>query len=570
MISLYIFFFLHFFSYYFFYYIDLIYISFNILRQIFMSEINRMSSHIYKAPIRRHNRRNGTIISAGGSGAPNATANKDKISDALNLIHSILENIRYIDRNGMVDVLSAVKNGYVNEYTQNHQILLKLMNEIQDNERKTLLDRKMYLSDLEFSHFILNSFYMKFFAEFIISPHSKIVYRGIRSSFKLYDVPLYRMRIFILNKAVVKQNINTSVESLQNSISNKYDKNNILELENQFRKQLMLMTQNKQLPPVIFSAILPVFKAPGILDHMQYIVEHDEYKQLLSIRKDTALSSMHMENDWDTVFDPINQRGGSFAKPDIHKSSLHANTFKTAPRIGHLGRDVGVAFAYAMIIPQRMSTTLRSALLLRNDTIDRSLGPEIRALFTNLISNDFTTFEFTLDDILLELSVTGSLERVRLGFLYFEQSRILIYNHKNNIKKSLEESVILFVISFYCAALIEISRLNIAADIIASGAIGTSGFVPSNPLVPFLHVDCDGNVSKGIELLTKACTQSNFIKTYIDRIMGLWKNVRIRTAHRTSIVDRLFPIQNNYTAGSVGDLMVIILSQYENVDFRPM
>lgn len=524
----------------------------------------------YKIPIRRH-KRNGTIISQGGSGAPQATANRERISDAMLLMHRIIDSSVEIDRNGLLDTFNAMDMGVLQEYTQNQLALMKIMNDIIIREEKVLLYDKTYLSDLEFSHFILNSFYMKFFTEFIASPKCKVVYRGIRSSFRIYDIPLYRMRLFVINKAVVAATPNSKNNNI---MSGNKGNGGIIEIEKRFRQQLMLMSRAKQLPPVVFSSLVPVFKNTGILDHMQYVVEHDEYKQLMNIRKDTALASVEMGNDWDVVLDPINYRGGSLAKPGILKNSqpsLQQPFPNKAPRIGSLGRDVGVGFAYAMIIPHRMSTTLRSALLLRNDVIDRSLGPEIRTFLHNMVSQGFTTFDFTLDDILIELSSSGALQRIRLGFLHFNQPVVKI-NQKSMtpaVKNSLNESIVLFSMSFYCAILIEIFRLNIASDIIASQALGTSGFVPSNPLVAFMHVDCDGNVNEAIKMIQTVCQQSpNFIRLHIRRVLTIWQQTRIRTAHHTSMVDHLFPVDDNYNAGSLGDIITIILSQYENVTFR--
>lgn len=481
---------------------------------------------------------------------------RSMVTDAIILIRKITQTSADIDRFGIIDTMDTNNRSVNKEFQQDQDTLMHLMNKIYQNEKNLLIYKRSFIDDLEFSMNILNLFYMKYFKEFIASPTSTIIYRGLRSSFKVYDVSNHKMRIYILEKSRAN-GLSLATRQINN-------KRGTIENEEIFRSKLMMMSKSNIMPPVVFSAIIPVFHGAGVLDHIQYIVEHNEYKKITNIRRDAALSASSLDEDWDNI---LNTSSATQSRPS-HKIRNDINTINRPRAIGSIGKDMGFSFVYAILIPQRMSTTLRSALLQRNDRIDNSLGPEIQTLFASFVANDFISYDFTLEDILIEVREDGVIKRVLLGYLDFYQDFDIKLTRKDmpGPNKDLDDTNVLFSLLFYCSALIQIFRLNIAGNMISFNNTGYISFIPQDPLIAFIHVTTNGSVSVALNMLNKVMKNKNSTAhIHINKVLRLWLEARERTKH---LEQHLHFIQPSTSPGSLEDILKTMLSQYENVSFR--
>lgn len=491
---------------------------------------------------------------------------RSMITDAIILIRKLVQTSAEMDRFGIIDTLNTENRSIQQEFRQDQETLARLMNGIYKQEKKMLLYERTFLTDLEFALNILNCFYIKYFNEFMASPGSIVTYRGLRSSFKIYDVCSHRMRVYILDRTRAFD------QGMRQTTSNR-SAGGIIEKEKVFRDKLMRMSRSDLMPPVVFSALIPVFHGAGVLDHMQYVVEHNEYKQLTAIRRDAAMSASSLDADWDNILNTTTAQTQS--KPS-HLIINDLNNTERPRAMGSIAKDMGLSFVYAMLIPHRMSTTLRSALLQRNSRIDNSLGPEIQILFSSIVANDFITYDFTLEDIYIELREDGAIKRVLLGYLDFYQNfdtqltRKDIPGPNRNPLGVLHASSALFSLLFYCSALIQTFRLNIAGTLLSTNTNSgyASSFIPQDPLIAYIHVAANGSVSVAADMLKKVMNNKHTsAQLHITKILRLWYEARERTGHLQQYLHRIIQ-PSSFTPGSLEDLLTTMLSQYESVSFR--
>lgn len=493
------------------------------------------------------------------------------VSDLVKELRLVLAMSAEIDENDVTEL---------NDLDQRTLSILRMINEIADIEKRVFLYDREKMTDVEFARFVLNTLYSRFFNEFVASSKVKmVVYKGIRDSFRVYDVPTYRIRLFVLDRSTIKMATDWFANERGNALGDVGNdkgrgKDGIIEREKRYRTKLMLMSRANIINPIIMNAMVPVFHSPSTIEHMRFLVEHDEYKQIMDVRrKMSSKRGLVNEFDWDSVLDStVDRTSSSFVSKLQSQDHLDGKDM----RMGSLGRDIGIGFAFAMLIPKRSSMSMRSALLMNDNRIDNSLGPAIIDLFKRMVSADLVVHDFTIDDVCVEIKTEqgsfGIVKTCRLNFASMKNNASLKTNDDdesmNPENSEINDSMNLFSLTFYCSVLVQIFRLHTAIYIGRSVVGSKMGHMLNDPLVPYVQAQTHGNMQNAVKIVDKIMSRDRTHGKHLQKVLNSWRGIReSEKKHGNSLTRRLYP-ETEFRLGSLTDVLTCIHMQYEDVSMR--
>lgn len=499
-------------------------------------------------------------ISLNGSRSTSMTTTRQLKFDCLKIIRSIISISEEIDEIvGSDEKLTLMKN----ELEVNMTSLLRVLNEVFGLEKRTILYERDEMTDVEFSQFVLNMLYMKFFNYFVANPNAKaVVYKGVRDNFRIYDIPNYRVRIFMLDDAKVSMATDWAL-----SISGKKKRSGgIVEKERKYREKIMLLSKTGLFFPILLNAIVPKFHSPATIDHMRFLVEKNYHDQVSNVHKDTSLARS-TDYDWDAVFDESMNRNSS-STMDSFKGGTEVRD--VSKRIGSVGRNLGISFAYSILIPRRSSISLREAIMMNDTKIDKSLGPAILKLFSDMINIDAIVHDFNIDDLCVSIDTStgnsGKVSKCVLSFVSMKNNPSFNDRKEDDTKKLVSDQIKLFSLLLYTSIMIQTFRLHTVMYVGKSLLSNAREHVPNDPLVAYVHSQSHGNVDlamQNAELIMRRLHKSH--ARHLRRVVNLWNDVRSESmSHRNELMRALYP--ENHENGGLRDVITCIHSQYEDVN----